>query len=201
MGLAERIESVQDCLERLDPQKKIRAVVADGNYHSLANLCALQKAGLKVVIAENPARRGKEEDLTKSEHQALRRARRSQQSQSGRQLMRMRGEHIERSFAHILDCGGMRKTTLRGQVNLQKRYNFAAACYNLSQLLRKKFGCGTLKMALVTNFRALFLFLAHIVGTIRAINAIAVRLFSPRTALLRFSRLNTNTAGFDGLLG
>jgi hypothetical protein len=44
----------------------------------------------------------------------------------------------------------MRKAALRGQLNLQKRYVFAAACYNLSQLLRKKFGCGTLKMALAT---------------------------------------------------
>ena len=200
VGLVERIESVQGCLERLDPQKKIRAVVADGNYHSLANLCALQKADLKVVIAENSARRGKEEHLTKSQRQALRRARRSQQSQSGRQLMRMRGQHIERSFAHILDCGGMRKATLRGQVNLQKRYNFAAACYNLSQLLRKRFGYGTLKRALATNCRALFLSLAHIVGTIRAIrlqHAIAVRFFSPRTALLHFSRMNPHTAGFS----
>src|SRR6267142_2196166 len=53
------------------------------------------------------------------------------------------------------DCGGMRKAALRGQVNLQKRYLFAAACYNLSQLLRKKFGCGTLKMALATTLTRL----------------------------------------------
>ena len=153
-----------------------------------------------MVIAENSARRGKEEHLTKSQRQALRRARRSQQSQSGRQLMRMRGQHIERSFAHILDCGGMLKTTLRGQVNLQKRYNFAAACYNLSQLLRKKFGCGTLKGAVAANCRGLFWSLAHIVGTMKAIRllyAIAVRFFSPRTALLRCSRMNPNTTGFS----
>jgi hypothetical protein len=49
----------------------------------------------------------------------------------------------------------MRNTALRGQVNLQKRYLFAAACYNLSQLLRKKFGCGTLKMALATTLTRL----------------------------------------------
>lgn len=156
VGLAERIDSVQHCLERLDPTKKIAAVVADGNSHSLANLGALQKAGLKVVMAENCARRGKEEHLTKSEPQALQKARRTQQSKSGRRLMRMRGQHIERTFAHILDCGGMRKATLRGQVNLQKRYNFAAACYNFSQLLRKKFGCGTLKMAQAIGRSALF---------------------------------------------
>jgi hypothetical protein len=53
--------------------------------------------------------------------------------------------HIERSFAHILDCGGMRRATLRGWQNLNKRYKLAAAFYNLSQLMRKLFGSGTPK--------------------------------------------------------
>ena len=83
--------------------------------------------------------------------------------------MRMRGQHIERSFAHILDCGGMRKATLRGKVNLQKRYNFASACYNLSQLLRKKFGCGTLKMALATGWQAVFFNLLEFASLLRSI--------------------------------
>jgi len=155
--LPERIESIQDCLERLQGGKKIKTVVADGNYHSLGNVCALQDAGLKVVIPDTNAAKRKEELLTESERKALHKARQSHQSKSGCQLMRMRGQHIERSFAHILDCGGMRKATLRGKANLQKRYNFAATCYNLSQLLRKKFGCGTLKMALATSWRAFFL--------------------------------------------
>ena len=185
VDLAQRIDSVQQCLERLDPTNKIKAVVADGNYHSLANLCALQKVGLKVVIAENRARRGKEEHLAKSERQALQKARRSQQSKSGRRLMRMRGQHIERTFAHILDCGGMRKATLRGHVNLQKRYNFAAACYNLSQLLRKKFGCGTLKMAQATHLSALFgHFLAYCtsLGAIAKLSLLAGHAFPVRQA-------------------
>jgi hypothetical protein len=53
--------------------------------------------------------------------------------------------HIERSFAHILDCGGLRRATLRGWENLNKRYKLAAAFYNLSQLMRKLFGFGTPK--------------------------------------------------------
>ena len=126
------------------------------HYHSLGNVCALQQAGLKVVIPDTNAAKRKEQLLTESERKALHKARQSHQSKSGCQLMRMRGQHIERSFAHILDCGGMRKATLRGKANLHKRYNFAAACYNLSQLLRKKFGCGTLKMALATSGRAFF---------------------------------------------
>jgi Transposase DDE domain len=144
--------------------------VADGNYHSLANVCALQQAGLKVLIPETNAAKRKEELLSKSQRRALRKARQSHQSKSGSRLMRMRGQHIERSFAHILDCGGMRKATLRGKVNLQKRYNFAAACYNLSQLLRNKFGCGTLKMALATGRQALFSYFLELTAFIRAIS-------------------------------
>lgn len=166
--LAQRIDSVQECLERLEPGKKIKALVADGNYHSLPNLCALQKAGLKVVIPDANAAKRKEELLTEPERKALQKARRSHQSKSGLELMRMRGQHIERSFAHILDCGGMRKATLRGQVNLHKRYNFAAACYNLSQLLRNRLGCGTLKMALASNWRAVFSALTDFAASIRA---------------------------------
>jgi len=167
--LPERIQSVQDSLERLEPGKKIKTVVADGNYHSLSNVCALQEAGLKVVIPDTNAAKRKEELLTESQRKALHKARQSHQSKSGCRLMRMRGQHIERSFAHILDCGGMRKATLRGKVNLQKRYNFASTCYNLSQLLRKKFGCGTLKMALATGWQAVFFNLLEFASLLRSI--------------------------------
>jgi transposase len=180
--LPERIESVQDCLERLEGDKKIKTVVADGNYHSLANVCALQEAGLKVVIPETNAAKRKEELLTQAQRKALQKARQSHQSKSGCRLMRMRGQHIERSFAHILDCGGMRKATLRGQANLQKRYSFAAACYNLSQLLRKKFGCGTLKMALASGGDRLFSHPVDWIALLRAILHLQRPLLGPFVA-------------------
>src|SRR5258708_30340162 len=146
VGLAQLNLSVQESLEMLKPEKRLTAVVADRKFHSWANVCALQQAGLKVVIADGNAHKRLEERLPGPERRALQKARQSLCSKTGRRLMRLRGQQIERSFAHILDCGGMRKAALRGQVNLQKRYLFSAACYNLSQLLRKKFGCGTLKM-------------------------------------------------------
>ena len=71
--------------------------------------------------------------------------------------------HIERSFAHILDCGGMRRTTLRGWENLNKRYKLAAAFYNLSQLMRKLFGFGTPKQ-LAALGRLFFLQLTWFLG-------------------------------------
>jgi hypothetical protein len=49
----------------------------------------------------------------------------------------------------------MRRATLRGQDNLDKRYKIAAATYNLSQLMRHLFGIGTSKQAAVRVTMAL----------------------------------------------
>jgi hypothetical protein len=50
----------------------------------------------------------------------------------------------------------MRRATLCGQVNLDKRYKIAAATYNLSQLMRHLFGIGTAKQAAAAVQGALF---------------------------------------------
>ena len=81
--------------------------------------------------------------LAAQDCKAVKAARRSAKSQYGKALLKRRGMHLERAFAHILDCGGMRRATLRGLVNLNKRFKLAAAFYNLSQLMRKLFGIGT----------------------------------------------------------
>ena len=80
--------------------------------------------------------------LAAAQRAVVQRAKRAVRSAYGKALLRRRGMHIERSFAHILDSGGMRRATLRGQRNLDKRYKIAAATYNLSQLLRHLFGLG-----------------------------------------------------------
>ena len=49
------------------------------------------------------------------------RNRRRIRGRRGRRLMRQRGERIERSFAHLYDTGGMRRTHLRGHTNILKR--------------------------------------------------------------------------------
>jgi hypothetical protein len=57
-------------------------------------------------------------------------------------LQRLRSELCERTFAHICDSGGMRRTWLRELVNVSKRYVLAAAAHNLGRMLRKLFGIG-----------------------------------------------------------
>jgi transposase len=57
--------------------------------------------------------------------------------------MRRRAEIVERSFAHNLDRGGMRRTWLRGRENVHKRYLVHIAGHNLGILMRLLIGAGT----------------------------------------------------------
>ena len=50
---------------------------------------------------------------------------------------------VERSFAHVLDRGGMRRAWLRGRENLHKRYLIHVAGFNLGVLMRALYGQGT----------------------------------------------------------
>ena len=57
--------------------------------------------------------------------------------------MRQRGERIERSFAHLYDTGGMRRTHLRGHTNILKRLLVHAGGFNLGLVMRHLIGVGT----------------------------------------------------------
>ena len=59
-----------------------------------------------------------------------------------RKLQRLRSERVERTFAHLCDTGGMRRSWLTQVVNVSKRYLIAAAAHNLGRILRKLFGIG-----------------------------------------------------------
>ncbi|MEI7733337.1 MAG: transposase [Verrucomicrobiota bacterium] len=122
----------------------LQSVTADKGYHAVAEMKPLQAEGIRTVISD-PVRNRRLEKLDKAEAQVVRNAKRSASSKSGKALLRRRGMHLERSFAHILDAGGARRTTLRGLENLNKRFKVSAAIYNLSQLMRKLFGVGTPK--------------------------------------------------------
>jgi hypothetical protein len=61
--------------------------------------------------------------------------------------MRRRGELVERSFAHILNRGGMRRAWLCGRENVRKRYLIHVAGFNLGVLMRALHGTGTPKEA------------------------------------------------------
>ena len=60
----------------------------------------------------------------------------------GKGLQRRRSEVVERTFAHVCETGGARRTHLRGLADVTKRYRIAAAAHNLGRILRRLTGVG-----------------------------------------------------------
>lgn len=138
---------------------RVQAVVADMGYCDATELSVLQALGIRTGIAD-PVRNRRWDKLSAAARRALRTAQRTTRSASGRALMRRRGEVCERSFVHVLDYGGARRTTLRGWENIRKRYVIQAACANLALLLRHQSGIGTLKQSWAASEAALCAFIA-----------------------------------------
>jgi transposase len=120
-----------------DPEE----VVADKGYHSKMVMLTLRLAGLRSYIAEPRRRRQHWEDQA-AEQAAVYSNRRRKNGARGRRLMRLRGEIIERTFAHAFETGGMRRTHLRHHDNIAKRLLIHIAGFNLGLLMRNRFGVG-----------------------------------------------------------
>jgi transposase len=157
--MATRILEAQQTINQATGQEAdtltVQSVTSDKGYYAVGELEVLQQEGVRTVICD-PIDNRRVDKLEREQQRAVRAARRSVKSKSGRDLLRRRGMHIERSFAHVLDCGGMRRTTLRGWENLNKKFKLAAAFYNLSQLMRQLFGFGTPKQLAAAIGRGLF---------------------------------------------
>lgn len=121
-------------------------VVADKGYHSGAVLDFIEDTGWTPVISEPDRGRRKwiASDGTRKdgEQEATYRNRRRLSTQRGKRLLRRRAEKVERSFAHLLDCGGLRRVYVRGLENVRKRYTIHAAAFNLGVLMRNLTGIG-----------------------------------------------------------
>ncbi len=79
-----------------------------------------------------------------------------------REAFKLRAEIVERSFAHCLDRGGMRRTWLRGRINVHKRYLLHVAGHNLSLMMRQLIGAGTPREAVAGGYGAIFLLITPI---------------------------------------
>ena len=128
--LAEAGETIAKLVEReaeLAPTDKpqanvngIEEVVADKGYHSGPAVLALQQAQVRTYIPE-PKRPRRRWAGKAAEQSAVYANRRRVMGRYGKQLLKKRGELIERSFAHCYETGGMRRVHLRGRENVLKR--------------------------------------------------------------------------------
>jgi transposase len=115
--------------------------VADKGYHSKMVLLSLQQEGWRTYIAE-PERGRQKWPEQRPQQEAVYANRRRKNGHRGRALMRLRGELIERPFAHAFETGGMRRTHLRKHANIAKRLLVHIAALNLALLMRTRFGVG-----------------------------------------------------------
>lgn len=124
------------------PDKLIEDVVTDKGYHSNESMDVLDAVGVKSYVSE-PRRGRRRWQGQESAQRGTYANRRRLATKRGKRLMRLRGEKLERTFAHCLETGGMRRVHLRGRANILKRYLVHVAGFNLSLVMRKLLGVGT----------------------------------------------------------
>jgi len=135
-------EQVEDAQADVTESQLLEEIIADKGYHSNQTMVDLDAVGIRSYIAEPD--RGQRDWSEAPEAQApVYGNRRRIRGRRGRRLMRRRGERIERSFAHLYDTGGMRRTHLRGHTNILKRLLIHAGGFNLGLVMRHLIGIGT----------------------------------------------------------
>lgn len=183
-------------LKRAGSDVTIREVAADKGYHANAQLAGCDELGLRTYIAEPSSRhRRKWTDKCAEVVRAVTNNRRRMSRPKGKRMQKLRSERVERSFAHICETGGARRTWLRGLEKINKRYSVTVAAHNLGLILRNLFGTGKPR-----GFAALqaLRFIASAVSTV--LNATPAKLnplitpHRPQTARFPFRQIPICTA-------
>jgi transposase len=136
------LEAAQN-VQQAGSQTEIEEIVADKGYHSAEIIELADDLNFRTYIPERTkAYRSRWTDKPAEWQRAVYANRRRMKSTKSRQLQRWRSERCERTFAHVCETGGMRRSWLKQVVNVSKRYSIAAAAHNLGRILRKLFGVG-----------------------------------------------------------
>jgi len=125
-------------------EAEIRTVPADKGYHKTETLAWCRSFGIRTYIPERESKTKRQwADKPAEWQEAYYGNRRRVRGRRGKRLQRLRSEHVERSFAHVCETGGARRSWLGGVVDVGKRYLMYAAGHNLGVVMRKLFGVGT----------------------------------------------------------
>ena len=125
---------------------EIKEAVADKGYHATDTIALAETLGIRTYIPERKIPgNGKRKwaDVPAEKRRAFLNNRRRVHGVRSKRLQRRRSELVERSFAHMCDTGGARRSWLHGIEKVQKRYLLAAVARNLGLVMRKLFGIGT----------------------------------------------------------
>jgi transposase len=140
------VETLIEAAEQIEAVRPdgdgIQEVVGDRGYHSNQSLVDLEAVGVRSYISE-PDRGRRRWTKNPDARDAVYRNRRRIRGPRGVRLLRLRGERLERPFAHLYETGGMRRVYLRGHMNIHKRLLIHTAGFNLGLLMRQLIGVGT----------------------------------------------------------
>jgi len=162
--LRDSVMAAQINLARAGSETDIEEVAADKGYHKGETLADCADEGLRTYIPE--AKRTKQRVWTNKPgdwEAAYRNNRRRVQGARGKRLQKKRSEYVERTFAHVCETGGARRSWLRGLLDVSKRYLMQVAGHNLGILMRKLFGVGTPR-----SLQGAYAALAALVGALGA---------------------------------
>ena len=142
--LADSVMEAQEHLRQATGELPIEEVAADKGYHAAEQLELAEALALRTYVPEpdGPYKSrwtDKPPELKAAVYANRRRTRRAK----SKKLQRLRSERVERSFAHVCETGGARRTWLRGIEKLRKRHLIAALARNLGVMMRALFGVGT----------------------------------------------------------
>jgi transposase len=122
--------------------QEVEEAVADKGYHKAETLSECKELDTRTYIPEPKRENRNWEDKPESWRKATEANGRRVQGDRSKRLQRLRSEYVERSFAHICETGGGRRTWLRGLEKVTKRYLAQVAAHNLGLLMRKLSGKG-----------------------------------------------------------
>ena len=136
------MEAVQN-VEQAGAETEIEEIVADKGYHAAETIELAHDLNFRTYIPEQKRpHRARWTDKPAEFQRAVYANRRRLQRDKSRRLQKLRSERVERTFAHVCETGGMRRSWLAEVVNVSKRYLIAAAAHNLGRIMRKLFGVG-----------------------------------------------------------
>jgi transposase len=138
IAAAEQVEAAHAATEDGDG---LHEIVADKGYHSNATMVDLAAVGIRSYISEPDRGRRDWSDAPDAQAPVYGNRRRIRGARGGR-LRRRRAELAERSFAHLYETGGMRRTHLRGHDNILKRLLIHGGGFNLGLVMRQCLGIG-----------------------------------------------------------
>ncbi len=143
--LEDSVQQAQTNLREAGQDTPIGDVVADKGYHANETVTELsQHTPYRTYIPEPVLEHDRTWiDKPPEQKAAVYANRRRTRGTRGKKLQRLRSERVERTFAHVCETGGARRTWLHGIDKLRKRYLLAAAAHNLGCLMRGLFQMGT----------------------------------------------------------